>query len=356
VQLQDSYISQVRAAFMRAILQRKELKYVNPEPLREIYQLLLKLPDRAKFQSFLASSGCSDKLSVSETFFYLQKFQQIHPLRTTQIEFERSIQEFHDKHQRQFLKGVKRWPKKSVQRFADHLRRCGLDLPFLQTGGPAGQKFTSFCTRERFAQYFQEVVNAKGEHFTDLEVDSILNDLDPFFTGAIQLTLVKKVYEEELQFYKQTSLSRPNEILDDIRTLAFPNKRVQLQLALASADKAGDGYLQQADFIEAFQHAGLAISRDTLEFLFKVLSEPYTLPKTEYEPRAGQTAGDDQASERVLSLKFFVSKLFRAHEQREVDEVEQTLGQIKAALVYKGLDFSIIFAEQSEEGGSRRGR
>ena len=85
---------------MRAILQRKELKYVNAEPLREIYQLLLTLPDRAKFQSFLASSGCSDKLSVSETFFYLQKFQQIHPLRTTQIEFERSIQDFHDKHQR----------------------------------------------------------------------------------------------------------------------------------------------------------------------------------------------------------------------------------------------------------------
>jgi hypothetical protein len=61
----------VRALFMQAILQRKDLKYVNPEPLREIYQLLLKLPDRTKFQSFLASSGCSDKLSVSETFFYL---------------------------------------------------------------------------------------------------------------------------------------------------------------------------------------------------------------------------------------------------------------------------------------------
>jgi hypothetical protein len=49
VQLQSSQISKVRAAFMRAILQRKELKYVNPEPLREIYRLLLTLPDRTKF-------------------------------------------------------------------------------------------------------------------------------------------------------------------------------------------------------------------------------------------------------------------------------------------------------------------
>lgn len=218
---------------MQAILQRKEIKYVNPEPLREIYKLILKLPDRTKFQSFLASSGCSDKLSVSETFFYLQKFQQIHPLRTTQIEFERSIQEFHDKHQRQFLKGIKRWPKKSVQKFADHLRRHGLDLVFLQTGNGNGKQFSSFCTRERFLQYFEEFVSRKGDRFTDLEIDSILNDLDPFYTGVIQLRLVQKVYHEEIQFYKRTSLSRPNEILEDIRTLVFPNKRVALQQALA---------------------------------------------------------------------------------------------------------------------------
>lgn len=123
---------------------------MNPEPLREIYRLILNLPDRAKFQGFLASSGCSDKLSVSETFFYLQKFQQIQPLRTTQIEFEKSIQEFHDKHQRQFMKGVKRWPNKSVQRFANHIRRAGLDAGFLQTGNVQGKTYTSFCTRERF--------------------------------------------------------------------------------------------------------------------------------------------------------------------------------------------------------------
>jgi len=99
---------------MQAILNRKDEKFVNPVPLREVYNVILKLPARTKFESFLASSGCSDKLSVSETFFYLQKFMQIHPLRTTQIEFEKSIEEFYNKHQRQFLKGVKKWPKPSI--------------------------------------------------------------------------------------------------------------------------------------------------------------------------------------------------------------------------------------------------
>lgn len=94
VSLQASYMSQIRKLFLEAVLKRKELKYVNPEPLREIYKIILKLPNRNKFENFLATSGCSDKLSVSETFFYLQKFMQIHPLRTTQIEFEKSIDEF----------------------------------------------------------------------------------------------------------------------------------------------------------------------------------------------------------------------------------------------------------------------
>lgn len=47
--MQESYMNKVRALFMQAILQRKEIKYVNPEPLREIYKLILKLPDRTKF-------------------------------------------------------------------------------------------------------------------------------------------------------------------------------------------------------------------------------------------------------------------------------------------------------------------
>lgn len=199
------------------------------------------MPDRSKFGSFLASSGCSDKLSVSETFFYLQKFQQIHPLRTTQIEFERSIQEFHDKHQRQYLKGIKRWPKKSVQLFADYLRKYGLDLVYLQTGSQGtGKAYSSFCTRERVHQYFEEIVRKVGHpyaSFTDLDVDSILNDLDPFQTGVVQVRLIQRVYHEELQYHKRTTLSRPKEILADLRMRVFPNKRVALQQALAAADE-----------------------------------------------------------------------------------------------------------------------
>lgn len=195
-------------------------------------------------------------------------------------------------------------------------------------------------------------MSRKGDRFTDLEVDSILNDLDPFYTGVIQLRLVQKVYYEEIQFYKRTSLSRPNEILEDIRTLVFPNKRVALQQALAQADAQGDGYLQLPAFVGAFQRADVGMERDTLEFLFDIMSESYTMPKTDYEPK-GMAVDDEQTVERVVPLDFFMSKLFQTQETREIDEVELTLANIKAALIYKGLDFSIIFAEQSEDVGKK---
>lgn len=191
------------------------------------------------------------------------------------------------------------------------------------------------------------MVKPKGSNFTDLEIDSILNDLDPFYTGIVQLRLLQTVYHEELQYHKRTTLSRPREIMQDVRALVFPNKRVALQQALASADEEGDGYLQKQQFVKAFLRAKVPMDRDTLEFLFDVMSESYMLPKTDFEPKASGK-GEEVQQPKVLNLQFFLEKLFDKHESREVDEIEDTLSNIKASLVYKGLDFSIIFAEEEE--------
>ena len=56
-----------------------------------------------------------------------------------------------------------------------------------------------------------------------------------------------------------------------------------------------------------------------------------------------------QASQKYINLSFFSAKLFQSSERREVTEVDETLSFIKAALIYKGVDFSIIFAEKTEE-------
>lgn len=63
--------------------------------------------------------------------------------------------------------------------------------------------------------------------------------------------------------------------------------------------------------------------------------------------------------ERVLSVSYFINKLFNAAETLEINEIDTILQSIKATLIYKGLDYSVIFAEQSsaeDRGGSRRGK
>ena len=39
-------------------------------------------------------------------------------------------------------------------------------------------------------EYFKEVAYPKGGHFSDEEIDSILNELDPYYTGIVQVALL----------------------------------------------------------------------------------------------------------------------------------------------------------------------
>ena len=63
-----------------------------------------------------------------------------------------------------------------------------------------------------------------------------------------------------------------------------------------------------------------------------------------------------KVEDKFLNLMFFVEKLFTRNEYREVTEVDMTLQLIKASLIYKGVDFGVIFAEQSEEQDTKKGR
>jgi len=57
-------------------------------------------------------------------------------------------------------------------------------------------------------------------------------------------------------------LKRPREIIDKIRHIAFPNKKIALQQSLAASDESGDGYINKIQFIEAIYRADVKIERD----------------------------------------------------------------------------------------------
>jgi len=54
---------------------------------------------------------------------------------------------------------------------------------------------------------------------------------------------VEQYFREEIEYFKILSLKRPQEIIEKIRNVAFPNKKIALQQALAAADELGDGYI-----------------------------------------------------------------------------------------------------------------
>ena len=88
-------------------------------------------------------------------------------------------------------------------------------------------------------------------------------------------------------------------MLAEIRSIAFPSKRIPLQQALAVADESGDGYLDKRQFTEAFHRAGINMPKDNLDHLFDVMSERFDEP-----------SDDTKICEKFIDLKFFNLKLF----------------------------------------------
>ena len=112
-----------------------------------------------------------------------------------------------------------------------------------QTNTEQAKVLLKFCTRERFTHYFMTEVKEKGVEFAQQEIEVILNELDPFFTGVIQISSIQRYYSEEISYFKTVSLNKPSEVIEQIRSSAFPTRKIALQQALAAADAQGDGYI-----------------------------------------------------------------------------------------------------------------
>ena len=87
-----------------------------------------------------------------------------------------------------------------------------------------------FCTRESIIKFFlEEVMDKTTFEFSDEDVEVIMNELDPYHTGIIQINLIQRYYAEEIRYHHQVNMNRPQEILEQIRAASFPTKRIPLQ-------------------------------------------------------------------------------------------------------------------------------
>lgn len=88
--------------------------------------------------------------------------------------------------------------------------------------------------------------------------------------------------------------------------------------------------------------------RDVLELLFEVVAEKFVTNRADGSP--------SNDSEKILSITYFINKLFNNSETVEINEIDTVLQNLKATLIYKGLDFSIVFAEADSVDETSRKR
>ena len=69
--------------------------------------------------------------------------------------------------------------------------------------------------------------------------------------------------------------------------------------------------------VAAFNKADIKEDRDVLEFLFDVVGEKFNTTRKE-----GETSNDE---ERILSVSYFISKLFSSVESTELNEIDVIL-------------------------------
>jgi len=71
-----------------------------------------------------------------------------------------------------------------------------LNVSFLQepsetsTNTEQAKVLLKFCTRERFTHYFMTEIKEKGIDFSQQEIEVILDELDPYYTGVIQISSI----------------------------------------------------------------------------------------------------------------------------------------------------------------------
>jgi hypothetical protein len=171
----------------------------------------------------------------------------------------------------------------------------------------------------------------KNLKFDEEEVEAVLNELDPYFSDIIMIARLRERFKDEIHFHSISSFNRPTEIISIIRGKVFPKKKLAMQQALVDVDNNGDGYINLEAFVKAFKFCQVEIDVKALEFLFNSFAEEF---------------GTDG---KALSVNYFLNKIFNDSEMAEFNKVDETLSKVKASMIYKGINYTALFADTQDE-------
>lgn len=319
--LQNVQMQNVEELFKEALLNRINEKYMNPKPLREVFKILLELPERKKYEDLIKANGKNSTLSVSEVYFCLKKHQLIHPTNLSQVIFTKEVKAIQDDQSKANTDGIKKWNSEALNVFATYIQRFGIGKEMLEFGQPDND----YLTRSEFVEYLKSLSLGLEE----AQLESVASKVDPLDSDKITVSQLQTIFSQEIKHHNLTMFRIPNPVFSEIRNNLGSGKKLRLQEALGTVDNHGDGYLTKKQFFEGFEKAQIEIDKETLDYIFEMVSEKYT-------PRE---------QEKVLNIAHFLKQLLTKEENKEYNEIEEILNKISSSMSYRGIAPEKLFTD-----------
>ncbi len=327
--LEDSQMKNLIKLFKEAMLSRTNGKYMSSNPLKEAFRILLDIPARKKFGHLISKKSRGGALSVSEVYFYLKKYFQIHPTNLNQVLFAKLVNEFTQDKSKSLIEGIRKFPTEALNIYADYIRRYGISKDTILMYADKGKEYLS---KSQFLEYLKSLNLA----LNDPQMDTIFNYLQ---SDKVTLAQLSSIFAEELKHYHITMFRRPNPIIEEIRKLIIPNKKLRLQESLAKMDTFGDGYITKKQFFDAFERAEVKMDKATLSYFFDMISEKFVPRETE----------------KVISIGSFIKRVLTDTEAGDFQEIAQIFTKISSSLAYRGIDIEAVFADAALNDLSKPG-
>jgi len=200
---------------------------------------------------------------------------------------------------------------------AHHIRGQELDLEnWLHKQDP---KHTGILDRKAL----QRSVLALNYGLTESETNAMMEELDPYFTCKIQITHLLDLFRSDLLAAKLLGLSKPTQLINQLRACVFPHHSRALQYAMFElADP--QGYMSLSEFTRALNMAQVAVDGDIAKAVFELLAE-----------------------DGRMAVAFFIRQVYSQKHGATVKEIEQVLLEIKLRLSYQRLPLQHFFSDEN---------
>eukprot|EP00826_Nyctotherus_ovalis_P029371 TRINITY_DN23198_c0_g1_i1.p2 TRINITY_DN23198_c0_g1~~TRINITY_DN23198_c0_g1_i1.p2 ORF type:complete len:189 (+),score=66.76 TRINITY_DN23198_c0_g1_i1:264-830(+) len=175
------------------MLNRTTGKYMLSKPLKEVFQILLEVPDRKKYGNIIKEKGRGSVLSVSEVYFYLKKYFQIHPTNLNQVMFARLVRVFKDNQNKSLIAGTRKWPTEELNVLAEHIRTFGISKDLTEHD----ESRKGFFTHAEFIKFLK----ALKLKLNEAQLKAIVSEIDTIGAQRITHQQIQHLFIEEIKQY-----------------------------------------------------------------------------------------------------------------------------------------------------------